>query len=135
MAATPFTHQTSCERQSSSPPATTCCKPGEDLLAEMLLECGLHQQHPGRLFEAYSTLLGTMLSGIDGDHLAVQRTVGILLADQLAGSLHGPRQAAQPRQPPPECAVRQRGASGRQRMLLPIIIDERPSLLPNSLTI
>jgi hypothetical protein len=67
--------------------------------------------------------------------LLVQPTVGILLADQLAGPLHGPRQTAQPRQPPPECAVRQRGASRCQRVLLPIIIDERPSLLPDRLTI
>jgi len=101
----------------------------------MLLERRLDQQHAGRLFEAYSTLLAAVLSGIDGDHLLVQRAVGILLADQLAGTLHGPRQTTQPREPPPERAVRQRGASGCQRMLLPIIIDERPLLLPNSLTI
>lgn len=101
----------------------------------MLLECGLDQQHAGRLFEAHSTLLGTILSGIDRDHLLVQRAVGILLAEQLTGSLHGPRQTAQPREPPPECAVRQRGASVCQRMLLPIIIDERPLLLPDPLTI
>ena len=101
----------------------------------MLLERRLDQQHTRCLFEAYSTLLAAMLSGIDGDHLLVQPAVGILLADQLAGALHGPRQTAQPRQPPPERAVRQRGASGCQRMLLPIIIDERPLLLPDRLTI
>ena len=76
-----------------------------------------------------------MLSRIDGDHLFVQRAVGVLLADQLAGSLHRPRQTAQPREPPPERAVRQRGAPGRQRMLLPIIIDEGPVLLTDRLAI
>ena len=101
----------------------------------MLVERRLHQQHAGRLFECHSTLFAAMLSGVDGDHLAVQRAVGILLADQLAGSLHGPRQTVQPREPPPERAVRQRGASGCQRMLLPIIIDERPLMLPDRLTI
>jgi len=101
----------------------------------MLVECGLDQQHAGGLFEAYSTLLGTILSGIDRDHLLVQRAVRILLADQLAGALQGPRQTAQPSQPPPECAVRQRGASGCQRMLLPIIIDERPLLVSDGLAI
>ena len=135
MTATPFTPGASCERESNSPPTTTCCKPGEDFLAELLVEGGLDQQHVGRLFEAYSTFLAAILSGIDRDHLLVQCAVGILLADQLAGALHGPRQTAQPRQPPPERAVCQRGASGCQRMLLPIIIDERPLLLPDPLTI
>ena len=101
----------------------------------MFVERCLDQQHPGRLFEAHSTLVRTMLSGIDGDHLVVQRAVGIFLTDQPAGLLHRLRQTAQPREPPPERAVRQRGAPGCQRMLLPIIIDEGPVLLSDGLAI
>lgn len=101
----------------------------------MLVECRLDQQHPGRLFECHSTLFRTMLSRIDSDYFAVQRAVGILLVDQLAGSLHGPRQTTQPREPPPERAVRQRSAPGCQRMLLTIIIDEGPLLLSDGLAI
>ena len=124
MTGTPFTHQASCERESNSPPATTCCKPGEDLLAEMLVECRLNQQRPGRLFESHSPFVGTILSGIDGDHLVVQRAMGISLADQLASLLRRPRQLAQPSEPSPERAMRQRGPPGCQRMLLPIVINE-----------
>ena len=76
-----------------------------------------------------------MLSWIDGDHLAVQRAVGILLADQLAGSLHRPRELPQPREPPPERAVRPSGTPGCQRMLLAIIINQEPLLLPDGLAI
>ena len=70
-----------------------------------------------------------MLSGIDGDYLVMQRAVWIFLADQPAGRLRRPRQVAQPREPSPERAVRQRGPLGCQRMLLAIVIDEGPLLL------
>jgi hypothetical protein len=101
----------------------------------MLVERRLDQQHPGRFFQAHATLFGTILSGIDGDHLTVQRTVGIFLTDQLAGPLHRPRQPAQPREPSPERAVRQRGPLGCQRMLLPIVINQGPLLLADRLSI
>ena len=90
----------------------------------MPVERRLDQQHPGRLFESDSPLFGTILSGIDGDHLVVQRAVGIFLADQLASLLRRPRQLAQPSEPSPERAMRQRGPPSCQRMLLPIVINE-----------
>jgi hypothetical protein len=101
----------------------------------MLVERRLDQQHPGRLFEAHSTFVRTILSRVDGDHLVVQRAVGIFLADQLAGLLHRPLQLAQPSEPSPERAVRQRSSPGCQRMLLPIVINERPLLLLDRLAI
>ena len=101
----------------------------------MLVERRLDQQHPGRLFEAHASRFGTILSRVDGNHLAVQRAVWVFLADQLAGLLHRPRQLAQPSEPSPERAVRQRGPLGCQRMLLPIVINERPLLLSDRLAI
>jgi hypothetical protein len=65
----------------------------------------------------------------------VHRALGIFLADQLARLLHRTCQPAKPRQPSPERAVPQRGPPSCQGMLLPIVIDEGPFLLPDRLAI
>lgn len=97
------------------------------------MEDRLDQKHAtGSLQELMSraSVLPSVLSGVDRNHLPVQRTMRIFLADQLASLLARSSQPAQPRDPTPHATVRQRGASLRQGMVLPVVIHQRP--LPGS---
>ena len=98
------------------------------------MEDRLDQEHAtGSLQELMSRtpFVATILSGIDRNHLPVQRTMGIFLADQLAGLLARSSQAPQPRKPTPDAARGQRGASCRQGMVLSVVIYEGPLPGPN----
>ena len=93
------------------------------------MEDRLDQEHAtGSLQELMSraSVLPSILSGVDRNHLPVQRTMGILLADQLAGLLARSGQTSQPREPAPHTAVGHRGASFCQRVVLPVVIHEGP---------
>jgi hypothetical protein len=79
--------------------------------------------------------VATMLSGIDRNHLSVQRTKRIFLADQLASLPARSRQAAQPRKPSPHATVGHRGASFRQGMVLPVVIHQEPVLVSHGFPI
>ena len=134
----PGTRSPSCDGEFSSSPATTCCKQGEDSFSQLPLEYGLDQQHAtGSLQELMSRapFFATILSGVDRNHLPVQRALRIFLADQLAGLLASACQAAQPRVPAPHATVGQRGASFSQRMVLAVVIHQRPLLGSNRLPV
>jgi len=93
------------------------------------MEDRLDQEHAtGSLQELMSRtpFLATILSGVDRNHLPVQRTMGIFLADQLAGLLARSRQAPQPREPTPDAAGGERRASFRQRVVPPVVVHEGP---------
>jgi hypothetical protein len=93
------------------------------------MEDRLDQKHAaGSLQELMSraSVLPSILSGVDRNHLPVQRTMGIFLADQLASLLACSSQATQPREPTPHTAVGHRRASFRQGMGLPVVIHEGP---------
>jgi len=97
------------------------------------MEDRLDQQHAtGSLQELMSraSVLPSILSGVDRNHLPVQRTMRIFLADHLASLLACSSQATQPREPTPHTAVGHRGASFRQGMGLPVVIHE--GLVPGS---
>ena len=93
------------------------------------MEDRLDQEHAtGSLQELMSraSVLPSILSGVDRNHLPVQRTMRIFLADHLASLLACSSQATQPREPTPHTAVGHRGASFRQGMGLPVVIHEGP---------
>jgi hypothetical protein len=93
------------------------------------MEDRLDQKHAtGSLQELMprTPFVATILSGVDRNHLPVQRTMGIFLVDQLASLLARSRQATQPREPTPHTAVGHRGASFCQRVVLPVVIHEGP---------
>jgi len=93
------------------------------------MEDRLDQKHAaGSLQELMprTPFVATILSGVDRNHLPVQRTMGIFLADQLASLLACSSQATQPREPTPHTAVGHRRASFRQGMGLPVVIHEEP---------
>jgi hypothetical protein len=122
------------DREFSSSPATTCCKPGEDSFSKLPLEHGLDQQQAtGSLQESMSraSCFATILFGVDRNHLSVQRAMRIFLADQLAGLLARPCQPAQPREPMPHATMGQRGPPFCQGMVLAIVIHQGPLLGAN----
>ena len=130
----PGTRFPSCDREFSSSPATTCCKQGEDSFSKLPMEYGLDQEHAtGSLQELMSRapFFATILSGVDRNHLPVQRTMRIFLADQLACLLACSSQAAQPREPTPHATGGHRGASFRQGMVLAVVIHQGPLLGAN----
>ena len=93
------------------------------------MEDRLDQKHAtGTLQELMprTPFVATILSGVDRNHLPVQRTMRIFLADQLASLLARSSQAPQPREPTPHTAVGHRGASFYQRVVLPVVIHEGP---------
>jgi len=75
--------------------------------------------------------LAAILSGVDQDHLPVQRAMRVLLADQLASLLASSGQFAQPRKPAPHSTVGQRSTSFRQGMVLAVVIYQGSVLSPN----
>lgn len=79
--------------------------------------------------------LATILSGVDRNHLPVQRTVRIFLADHLASLLACSSQPAQPREPTPHTAGGHRGASLRQGVVLAIVIHQGPVLVTDGLPV
>ena len=96
------------------------------------MEDRLDQEHAtGSLQELMSraSVLPSILSGVDRNHLPVQRTMRIFLADHLASLLARSSQATQPREPTPHTAVGHRGASFRQGMGLPVVIHQGPVLV------
>jgi hypothetical protein len=102
------------------------------------MEDRLDQQHAtGSLQELMSraSVLPSILSGVDRNHLPVQRTMRIFLADQLASPLARSSQPPQPREPTPHTAVGQRGASFRQGMVLPVVIHKGPVLVTDGLPV
>ncbi len=102
------------------------------------MEDRLDQEHAtGSLQELMSraSVLPSILSGVDRNHLPVQRAMRIFLADQLAGLLARSCQPAQPREPAPHATVGQRGASFSQRMVLAVVIHQGPLLGSNRLPV
>jgi len=102
------------------------------------MEDRLDQKHAtGSLQELMSraSVFPSILSGVDRNHLPVQRTMRIFLADHLASLLACSSQAAQPREPTPDAAVGHRGASFRQAMGLPIVIHMGPVLVTDGLPV
>lgn len=65
----------------------------------------------------------------------MQRAMRVFLADQLAGLLASSCPTGQPREPTPHATVGQRGASFRQRMGLPVVINQGPPLGANRLPV
>lgn len=102
------------------------------------MEDRLDQEHAtGSLQELMSRtpFVATILSGVDRNHLPVQRTMRIVLADHLASLLACSSQATQPREPTPYTAVGHRGASFRQGMGLPVVIHQGPVLVTDRLSV
>jgi hypothetical protein len=76
-------------------------------------------------------VLAAILSGVDEDHLPVQRAMRVFLADQLASLLASSGQFAQPRKPAPHTTVGQRSTSFRQGMVLAVVIYQGSVLSSN----
>ena len=134
MSMAPCTRFLSREREFSSPPATTCCKRGEDPSFQSVFEYGLGKQHVAGLCQQAvpsTAFFATVLVRVDGNHHAMQRAPRILLTDQLVGRLEGSCQPAQPGQPSPHTTVCQSGPSSSQRMVLPVVINKEPTPVPN----
>lgn len=93
------------------------------------MEDRLDQEHAtGSLQELMSraSVLPSILSRVDRNHLPVQRTMRIFLADHLASLLACSSQPPQPREPTPDAAGGERRASFGQGMVLPVVIHEGP---------
>ena len=102
------------------------------------MEDRLDQEHAtGSLQELMSraSVLPSILSGVDRNHLPVQRTMRIFLADHLASLLACSSQTTQPREPTPHATVGHRGTSVRQRVGLPVVIHQGPVLVTDGLPV
>ena len=97
------------------------------------MEDRLDQEHATSSLQelmSRTPFLVAILSGVDRNHLPVQRTMRIFLANQFASLLARSSQPPQPRKPTPDAAGGERGASFRQGMVLAVVIHEGP--LPGS---